>query len=436
MPNPTAIGPRSIRCADKVFWFGKKVGEGDTLVMAMESVSVTHTISATNQKNPFRITPIIHSRRLFHLQAAARFRFGFISSYKKSDFQDFQGFAKPSRLFPSTEPKTFTGALKENIFPSTGLDGARTLFKVRLQTSNMYGSSLSNINAGILLCLIDEKGDSILKRIPAYLLSEHSTELENTVVPETLHFQRGSVDEFVFEGSELGKVQALWIGIESGQWRLGGVSLVILNPSRSSSGGNFEHIGAKYDFEVDDMLLGEGGDESMVELRPCLVSKLSENEDFSQPTSPLSDKVSKEQSMKEYADLKFSLLLYDAVLILSGTSFASFSIGESSAFAFLLGGIIGFLYLSLLQRSVDGLPASELISNNPKDEMVRFKGPVSSLALAIAVSSLVIKYSMGEGPFVLTPKELLVGMMGFLACKLAVILAAFKPLRVSIEKRK
>ncbi|KAB2015320.1 hypothetical protein ES319_D08G016400v1 [Gossypium barbadense] len=436
MPNPTAIGPRSIRCADKVFWFGKKVGEGDTLVMAMESVSVTHTISATNQKNPFRITPIIHSRRLFHLQAAARFRFGFISSYKKSDFQDFQGFAKPSRLFPSTEPKTFTGALKENIFPSTGLDGARTLFKVRLQTSNMYGSSLSNINAGILLCLIDEKGDSILKRIPAYLLSEHSTELENTVVPETLHFQRGSVDEFVFEGSELGKVQALWIGIESGQWRLGGVSLVILNPSRSSSGGNFEHIGAKYDFEVDDMLLGEGGDESMVELRPCLVSKLSENEDFSQPTSPLSDKVSKEQSMKEYADLKFSLLLYDAVLILSGTSFASFSIGESSAFAFLLGGIIGFLYLSLLQRAVDGLPASELISNNPKDEMVRFKGPVSSLALAIAVSSLVIKYSMGEGPFVLTPKELLVGMMGFLACKLAVILAAFKPLRVSIEKRK
>ncbi|TYI12837.1 hypothetical protein ES332_A08G016500v1 [Gossypium tomentosum] len=377
--------------------------------MAMESVSVTHTISATNQKNPFRITPIIHSRRLFHLQAAARFRFGFISSYKKSDFQDFQGFAKPSRLFPSTEPKICTEALKETIFPSTGLDGARTLYKVRLQTSNMYGSSLSNINVGILLCLIDEKGDSILKRIPAYLLSEHSMELENTMVPETLHFQRGSIDEFVFEGSELGKVQALWIGIESGQWRLG----------------------------VDNILLGEGGDESMVELRPCLVSKLSENEDFSQPTSPLSDKVSKEQSMKEYADLKFSLLLYDAVLILSGASFASFSIGESSAFAFLLGGIIGFLYLLLLQRSVDGLPASELISSsNPKDETVRFKGPVSSLALAIAVSSLVIKYSMGEGPFVLTPKELLVGMMGFLACKLAVILAAFKPLLVGIEKSK
>lgn len=116
----------------------------------------------------------------------------------------------------STELKNCSETSKENIFPSTSLDGAQTLYKVRLQTSNMYGSSLSNINTGILLCLIDEKGDSILKRIPAYLLSEHSMELENTVVPETLHFQRGSVDEFVFVGSELGKVQALWIGIESG----------------------------------------------------------------------------------------------------------------------------------------------------------------------------------------------------------------------------
>ncbi|XVE78762.1 hypothetical protein DITRI_Ditri14bG0003900 [Diplodiscus trichospermus] len=311
----------------------------------------------------------------------------------------------------------------------------------------MYGSSLSNINAGILLCLIDEKGDSILQRIPAYLLIEHSAESENMVEPERLYFQRGSVDEFVFEGPKLGKVQALWISIESGQWRLGGVSLIIINTSQSSLGEdygeNFEYIGAKYDFKVDDILLGGGGDESMVELRPCLITELSgpdvfmmSSRDFSQSTSPLSDRVSNLKSMKEYADLKFSLLLYDAVLIVVGTSFASFSIGESSAFAFLLGGIIGFLYLLLLQRSVDGLPASELVSKNPGDEMVRFRGPISSLALAIALSSLVIKYCMGDVPFVLTPKELLVGMTGFLVCKIAVVLAAFKPLPVSIEDRK
>ncbi|XWS52399.1 hypothetical protein CRYUN_Cryun11dG0067200 [Craigia yunnanensis] len=360
---------------------------------------------------------------------------------------DFQGFAKPSHLLPSADLKVCTDSSKEKIISSTSLNGARSFYKVRLRTSNMYGSSLSNINAGILLCLIDEKGDSILQRIPAYLLIEHSAESENMVEPETLYFRRGSVDEFVFEGPKLRKVQALWISIESGQWRLGGVSLIILNTSQYSLGEdygeNFEYVGAKYDFKVDDVLLGEGGDESMVELRPCLVAELSGpnvfmmlSKGFSQPTSSLSDRISNEKSMKEYADLKFSLLLYDAVLIIVGTSFAFFSIGENSAFAFSLGGIIGFLYLFLLQRSVDGLPPSELLSKDSGDEIVRFRGPISSLALAIVLSSLAVKYSMGDVPFVLTPKEILVGMMGFLVCKVAVVLAAFKPLPVSIEERK
>ncbi|KAE8720829.1 Lipase/lipooxygenase, putative isoform 2 [Hibiscus syriacus] len=407
--------------------------------MAMESIPVSRTIFATNQRNPFRFTPIIHSRTSFH-SPTARFRFRFITSYKKSDFQDFQGFAKPSRLLPSTEPKVCTDSSKEKIISSAGLNGARAFYKVWLETSNMYGSSLSNINAGILLCLIDEKGDSILQRIPASLFSEHPTELKNMVDPETLHFERGSVDEFVFEGPELGKVKALWIGVESGQWRLGGVCLIILNTSQSHSREDFEHGGVKYDFEVDNILLGEGSDDSMVELRPGVITGLSGsnvfvNEIFSQSTSPLSDGITNEKSMKEYADLKFSLLLYDVVLIVVGTSFSSVSIGESYAFAFLLGGIIGFLYLWLLQRSVDELPASELISKNPRNEMVRFRGPVSSLALAVALSSLAIKYSTSDVPFEFTAKELLVGMMGFLVCKVAVVLAAFKPLPVSVDER-
>ncbi|EOY32326.1 Lipase/lipooxygenase, putative isoform 3 [Theobroma cacao] len=415
------------------------------LTLAMESVSVSHTIFATNQRNPVRISPPIHVGRKFHFRAA-RCRFGFLSCSKKSDFQDFQGFAKPSRLLPSTELKVCTETLGENFFSSTSLNGARSFYKVRLQTSRMYGSSLSNINAGILLCLIDEKGDSILQRIPAYLLIEDPAKLENVTEPETLYFQRGSVDEFVFEGPNLGKVEALWISLESGQWRLGGVSLIILNASQPSFeedyGENVEFIGSKYNFKVDEILLGEGGDESMVELRPCLVTELSGpnlfkmfSKGFSQPTLPLSDQISNEKSMKEYADLKFSLLLYDAVLIFVGTSFASFSIGESSALAFLLGGISGFLYLLLLQRSVDGLSASELISKNPGDQMVRFRSPLSILALAVALSLLAVKYGVGDTPFVLTPKELLVGMIGFLVCKVAVVLAAFKPLPVSIEER-
>ncbi|OMO80985.1 Lipoxygenase, LH2 [Corchorus capsularis] len=368
-----------------------------------------------------------------------------LSGYCSSDFQ---GYAKPLRLFPSTEPKVCTETLEEKIFSSTRLNGARSLYKIRLQTSNMYGSSLSNLNAGILLCLIDEKGDSILQRIPSYLLIEHSSESENLLEPETPYFQRGSVDEFVFEGPKLGKVESLWISLESGQWRLGGVSLIVFNLSEPSLekdyGETVEYLGLKYDFNVDDVLLGEDLDKSMAELRPSFITKLSGpnlvsmlSKGFSQTTSPLGDQISNEESMKEYADLKLSLLLYDTVLIIAGTSFASFSIGESSAFAFLLGGISGFLYLLLLQRSVDGLPASELTSKNPGDKVAGYKGPLSTLALAIAVSLLVAaKYGMGDAPVVLTPKELLAGMVGFLVCKVAVVLAAFKPLPVSIEEKK
>lgn len=84
---------------------------------------------------------------------------------------------------------------------------------VKLATSNVFASNLTNLNSGILLCLINENGDSILQRISASLLTDYSSESNNDI----LHFQRGSVDEFTFEGPKLGKVEALWIGLESGQ---------------------------------------------------------------------------------------------------------------------------------------------------------------------------------------------------------------------------
>lgn len=104
----------------------------------------------------------------------------------------------------------------EKLSSAFDVGGSRSLFKVNIQTSNLYGSSLSDVNAGILLCLIDENGDSILQRIPASLMVDHTTKLENKAAHGMFHFQRGSSDEFVFEGPKLGRVQALWISVESG----------------------------------------------------------------------------------------------------------------------------------------------------------------------------------------------------------------------------
>ncbi|GKV30333.1 hypothetical protein SLEP1_g39150 [Rubroshorea leprosula] len=413
--------------------------------MAMEAASLRHAIFATNRRNPVGFKPSTHSRRKIRLQRS-RFRSGTISSYK----EDFQGYARPSSLLPATDVKVCTETLQEKIFSSISLDRPQSLYKVKLRTSNIYGSSLSDMNAGILLCLINEKGDSILQRIPACSMNSHSADLENLVQPEVLHFQKGSVDEFIFEGPELGKVEALWISLGSGQWRLEGVTLTIFckcQPSlEENNGEDVKYVGFQYDFNIDNILLGDGGSMSMVELRPCLVTELSGvnptnllSTSFSQPNSLLEEGISKEESMKEYSDLKLSLLLYDAALIFVGTSLASFSSGERSASAFLIGGVLGFLYLLLVQRSVDELPAAEPISEinaeGNNNRMGGLKGPLLRFALIVGFSALAVKYSTADVSFVLTPKELLLGMMGFLSCKVAVILATFKPLPLSLKEK-
>lgn len=192
----------------------------------------------------------------------------------------------------------------------------------------------------------------------------------------------------------------------------------------------------RYDFEVDDVLLGEGSDLSMVELRPSRITELADSDQISSSSAPSLDRaaVSNEESMEEYANLKLSLLLYDAVLILLGSSVFSFSLGGNSAIAFFFGGSVGFLYLLLLQRSVDELqaPGSSSTSENSSQILSgRLKIPVLSLALATGLSVLAIRGYSGGDPtaFAVTPREIVVGTLGFLVCKVAVVLAAFKPLK-------
>ncbi|KAM7528725.1 hypothetical protein LguiB_032135 [Lonicera macranthoides] len=358
---------------------------------------------------------------------------------------DFQGYAKPSRLLPAGEVELCTDSSLEKMAKSFKVGRSESLYKVKLQTSTSYGSGLTDINAGILLCLIDQNGDSILQRIPASSIMDHHMRTENEAVSDILHFQRGSVDEFTFWGPKLGKIGALWISLESGQWRLGGMSLSVICPSQPSLEENNKYdnsyFGVQYDFVAEDVLLGEGSDISMIELKPSLVYEFSPdkstllNKNLPQSTSYETRNISNEESMKEYADLKSSLLLYDAILILAGSTITSFSAGESSAFAFLTGGVGGFLYLLVLQRSVDGLPTPTMDQAGTFDGFFkRFRGTTSTVVLAVAFAIFAAKFSMGDADVALAPKDIVVGMMGFLACKVAVVLAAFRPMQVQLRE--
>ncbi|CAN1335878.1 hypothetical protein LINPERPRIM_LOCUS36921 [Linum perenne] len=246
----------------------------------------------------------------------------------------------------------------------------------------MYGSGLDDQNAGVLLCLVDDTGSSVLQRIPSISKSS-STESANIMESDPVHFQRGATDDFFFEGPALGRIEALWIGVDS---------------------------------ELSDV-------------DPLTVSARSSTSTIPSPNA----KISSEQSMKEYADLKLSLLSYDAMLIIAGTIISNLSADENAAYAFLLGGMCGFSYLLLLQRSVDGLEASAMMSNNREGLFGQLgggiKGPVVSLGLVVALTLGAAKYGLGDVPSVVSPKEVILGMLGFLVCKLAVLMAAFKPMK-------
>lgn len=129
---------------------------------------------------------------------------------------DFQDYAKPSRLFPTTEIKFFSGHSEEEKMMFDDVGNSQSLYKIKLHTSRMYGSGLTDANAGILLCLIDEHGHSLLQRLCATPMTEFSVEWQEKVDHDILHFQRASVDELTFKGPKLGRLQALWISLESG----------------------------------------------------------------------------------------------------------------------------------------------------------------------------------------------------------------------------
>lgn len=202
--------------------------------------------------------------------------------------------------------------------------------------------------------------------------------------------------------------------------------------------------GLQYDFELEDILLGEKGEASMMEFRPHMVTAFSEDESALFKENPASSSpslvsypTSNEEGMRDYAYLKFSLLFYDTVLVLAGSAVAS-STGENAAYAFLIGGLLGFAYLLLLQRSVDELPAAELVQSENKVSSSRIFGNLKeSIAVLVFVFALIvisIKIASGDSAVKLAPKDLILGTMGFLMCKVSVVLAAFKPMSRSFRE--
>lgn len=129
---------------------------------------------------------------------------------------DFQGYAKPVRLLPAYEVTPTTDSSLDKLVTSFKEDKLECLYKLTVQTSNYYGSGLTDLNSGVLLCLVDKNGDSILQRISATSSTDQYLQSKDKDTSNLLYFQRGSINHFTFEGPAIGNLEALWIGLESG----------------------------------------------------------------------------------------------------------------------------------------------------------------------------------------------------------------------------
>ncbi|TVU25385.1 hypothetical protein EJB05_27879, partial [Eragrostis curvula] len=359
------------------------------------------------------------------------------------NFADPVPSVKPSRLLPTEDLAIFPNSVPEGIFSTIRLDNCDAFYVLELSTSREFSSSLVDKNSAILVSFIDVVGDSLLQRIPA-IYSDQSARVK---AEQSIPFQTGSLDVVFFKGSKLQRIKEIWIGLESGSWRLDSLSLKVIHgpldaPKEIDAISGFNFSGLQYTFEKINTVLGEDG-VSVAEVKPVAVNDLSglslsdlqEGQLSSKGAATIAKEV-KEDGLKEYADLKQSLLLYDAAIVITGFSAFTLASKDNAAYSFLVGGIGGFLYLLLLQRSVDGLPVisspSEVGAAQPS--VSGFSGvrrPWLILSLVLVAGAVALKYGAGGDSFELTPTELFVGTAGFLANKVAVLLAAFKPMQMN-----
>ncbi|RLM58104.1 uncharacterized protein C2845_PM18G06960 [Panicum miliaceum] len=396
---------------------------------------------------PFLCPRMYCNAFLDEMKLKRRNRNQWVTSFSKgSSLQDTVPSVKPSRLLPTEELKTYPNTVPEDIFGTIRLDDSDAFYVLELRTSREFSSSLLDKNSAILICLIDVDGDSLLQRVPAIYLGQPTPGIK---AEQSMPFQSGSIDAVTFKGSKLKRIKEVWIGLESGSWRLDGLSLKVIHglvdPPKDISGTHeLKFNGLQYTFEKINVPLGEDGT-SVAEARPVAVMDLSgvslsdlQEGQLSSENPASVVKELKEDGLRQYANLKQSLLLYDAAIVLTGFSIFTLSSNDIAAYSFLVGGIGGFLYLLLLQRSVDGLPVisspSEVGSTQPS--VSGFSGirrPWLILSLVMVAGAVALKYGAGGDSFELTPTELFVGTAGFLANKVAVLLAAFKPMQSDLK---
>lgn len=397
-------------------------------------------------------------------------------------------FTEPKWLLPVQEEGLVA---RKDATPSIWSDAidassSRSHFQVDMTTSKDYNSGISDFNAGILLAMIGEHGRCFVHRISPLVSGEVAFPSDQTKelwsgVPTHYRFQRGSKDVVTFSGPDLGKLEAVWVAPEEGTWRLEDISITVFPQQMIKDGVDVKDADCRilqYNFPHKDILIGDGNGIPAAELKASTFSELfyadylllNSNSKFT--GTQMSMEQVRDEGMKEYKALKFSLLSYNALLVTLGSAVSVATGNSEIAEGFCVGGLLGFIYLFILQRAVDQLPApsssplsiaNESLSpainstdgvkersrtsgdvdgvgaiQREKSQLLGglagFRAPLTKFSGIIAVSAVIAKIVNTANNHTISKEMLFAGAAGFLMSKIATVLASNKPLSISLQK--
>lgn len=241
---------------------------------------------------------------------------------------------------------------------------------VRFVTGDKSNSGITHPNAGIGVLFLNNKSESALRFVSRV---DHRG---------ASRFEKGSVDIICFDDVELEDVSQIWIYPEQGEWDLHSVVLEDTTTKR---------------FLCDAFL---GTDRS-----PC---GLLTSED-----APSYDEAIYKEGMDNYDHMKRRLLRTDFYLTVFGTCAAYATTGDTEvAKAFLEGGVLGILYMYMLEKQIDFMGSL--------DKSLLFplvSAPVRLFLISyLSISSVGFSEQRLLAPFAL----------GFFMYKIAVIVASFE----------
>lgn len=250
----------------------------------------------------------------------------------------------------------------------------KNLYNLKFITSTKKNSGISYQNAGIQLLFVNSDHQSYIHSI-SRMKEDTNT---NTSDKQETRFETGYIDEVVLECDDLGEIEQLWVFPDEGTWRLEYIVLHHLNTNEMSQ------------FNCDHLI---GSDD-----HPAVIMRKNELNVFDQQKYLV--------GMNDYNILKKDLLQVNLGLVMAG--YLSLLVTNPwIAKFFLEGGLVGILYLYLLEKQTDYLGSMDKVLLYPL-----VSGPVRLILIAyLSISSDVF-----DQPELLIPYAL-----GFFMYKVAVI---------------